>query len=140
MTNVLPFKPKTSTDNDVDRFLEFAHGLIFDARPSTDRMDFTMGTVTVSAQNILRSYEEQHWKHFIEDKIMAASGLTSLMMATPDITRTELFDVAAVDVQLWSKIPHLEHFITASNCEFEYNFRTVNYDLAQIAFQIQRGD
>lgn len=140
MGDIIPFKPKPPPNDRLDRFLEFVYELMFNPHPSSDRMDFIMGTIKVTAHHIHCSYEEQQWKHLIEDNLMAASGLTSLMMSTPEVTRTELFDVAAVDVQLWNRIPRLDHFITASEGGFEYNVRTINHDIAQIAFQIQRGD
>lgn len=136
MAAIIPFKRKKNTNDNLNAILGFLRHLILDPEPSRDRMEFTMDSARLNVQLIERSYEEERLKFFAENKIMAAGGLTSLMMLTPEAFRNELFDVAAIDVQLWEKIPHVEHFITARHGGFEYNFRTVNHDIAQAMFDL----
>lgn len=136
MSHVIPFKRRRTTNEALDQTLGFLRNLILDADTPKHRMELTMGGVRLTVESIQISYEEERLKFFAENKLMTASGLTTLMMLTPEIFREELFDAAAIDVQLWDTIPHVERFITARKGGFEYNFRTASHDIAQARFQV----
>lgn len=141
MSNLLQFPKKKTADENLDSFITFAKQLVTHDEPTQLAMEIKIGTLVVKAKILDVMYEEQRFIHFTKNELMAASGLPSMMLLTKDTTLNELHLIANVDFRLWGSVSHkVEYYTTASRGRFEYNFRTKDHRVAQVAFRLVDPD